>query len=72
MRRHRPRAADQPTKVAQIFFVLDVDTHQPICLTTGTSARTVAKATPALLELMSRSLSGVLRRRRLGVAALVR
>jgi len=53
MRRHRPRATDQPTKVAQIFFVLDVDTHQPICLTTGTSARTVAKATPELLELTS-------------------
>ena len=53
MRRHRPRAADKPTKVAQIFFVLDVDTHQPICLTTGTSARTVAKATPELLELTS-------------------
>lgn len=51
MRRHRSRVTDKPTKVAQLFFVLDVDTHQPVCLTTGTSARTVAQAAPNLLEL---------------------
>jgi hypothetical protein len=51
MRRHRSRATDKPTKVAQLFFVLDVDTQQPVCLTTGTSARTVTQATPDLLEL---------------------
>jgi hypothetical protein len=51
MRRHRSRATAKSTKIAQTFFVFDVDTHQPVCLTTGTSARTVTQATPELLEL---------------------
>lgn len=54
MRRHRSRATDKPTKVAQTFFVLDVDTCQPVCLTTGTSSRTVTQVTAELLELTSR------------------
>jgi len=54
MRRHRSRATAKSIKVAQSFFVLDVDTHQPVCLTTGTSSRTVTQATPELLELTSR------------------
>ena len=51
MRRHRKDDASGPTKVAQTFFVLDADTGQPVCFTTGTSARTVSQATPELLEL---------------------
>ncbi len=51
MRRHRKDDVSGPTKVAQTFFVLDVDTGQPVCFTTGTSARTVSQATPELLEL---------------------
>ena len=51
MRRHRKDDASSPTKGAQTFFVLDADTAQPVCFPTGTSARTVSPATPALLEL---------------------
>ena len=40
MRRHRKENGAKPTKVAQTFFVLDADTHQPVCFTTGTSSRT--------------------------------
>jgi hypothetical protein len=51
MRRHRKDDETKPTKVAQTFFVLDADTHQPVCFTTGTSSRTVAQATPEVLDL---------------------
>jgi hypothetical protein len=51
MRLHRQDARERPTKVAQTFFVLDVDTGQPIGLTTGTSARTAAAAAAELLKL---------------------
>ncbi len=37
-------------KTAQTFFCLDADTAQPVCFTTGSPARTVAQATPELLE----------------------
>ena len=50
MRRHRKDNETKPTKVAQTFLVLDADTHQPVCFTTGTSSRTVAQATPELLD----------------------
>lgn len=56
MRRHRKDNETKPTKVAQTFFVLDADTHQPVCFTTGTSSRTVAQATPELLDLASHIL----------------
>jgi len=63
-RRHRTDDASSPTKVAQTFFVLDAETAQPVCCTTGTAARTVSQATPALLELARAMLqpetSGVL------------
>jgi hypothetical protein len=49
MRRHRHDETVRPTNVAQTFFALDADTHQPICFTTGTSSRT---ATAAALELL--------------------
>jgi hypothetical protein len=51
MRRHRLDQAVRPTKTAQTFFVLDVDTHQPVCFTTGTSARTASNAAEELLRL---------------------
>ena len=56
MRRHRKEEHSKPTKVAQTFFVLDADTHQPVCFTTGTSSRTVAQTTPELLDLASQIL----------------
>jgi len=56
MRRHRKDKEAKPTKVAQTFFVLDADTHQPVCFTIGTSSRTVAQATPELLDLASHIL----------------
>jgi hypothetical protein len=51
MRRHRLDEAVRPTKAAQTFFVLDADTHQPVCFTTGTSARTASNAAEELLRL---------------------
>jgi len=56
MRLHRRDARERPTKTAQTFFVLDVDTGQPICFTTGTSARTTAVAAEELLKLASEIL----------------
>jgi Transposase DDE domain len=53
MRLHRHDARERPIKTAQTFFVLDVDTGQPICFTTGTSARTAAVAAEELLKLAS-------------------
>jgi hypothetical protein len=57
MRLH-PLAAqeDRPSKCAQTFFALDPDSHQPVCVTTGTSARTASQATPDLLALAERIL----------------
>ena len=37
--------------MAQTFWLLDAETRQPVCFTTATAARSVAKATPDLLEL---------------------
>jgi hypothetical protein len=53
MRLHRQDDRERPTKTAQTFFALDVDTGQPICFTTGTSARTAAAAALELLKLAS-------------------
>jgi hypothetical protein len=44
MRLHRQDDAIRPTKVAQTFFVLGVETGQPLGFTTGTAARTAAAA----------------------------
>ena len=57
MRRHRGKDRDQSTKVAQTFFALDADTHQPVCFLNTTSARTVTQATPELLQLAQRILN---------------
>ena len=51
MRLHRHDKRERPTKTAQTFFALDVETGQPICFTTGTSARTAAAAAEELLKL---------------------
>jgi hypothetical protein len=51
MRRHRHDETARPTEVAQTFFVLDADTSQPVCFTTGTSARTATAAAEELLGL---------------------
>jgi hypothetical protein len=52
-RKKNPEA--RPEKMAQTFFCLDADTQQPLCFTSGSSARTVAQATPELL-MMSASI----------------
>ena len=51
MRRRRLDEAARPTKTAQTFFALDADTHQPVCFTMGTSARTASDAAEGLLRL---------------------
>jgi hypothetical protein len=50
MRRHK-KGEGAAAKVAQTFFCLDGDTKQPVAVTTGTSARTVTRATPELLDM---------------------
>jgi hypothetical protein len=48
---HRKDGRERAIKTAQTFFILDADTGQPICFTTGTSARTAAAAAEELLRL---------------------
>ena len=50
-RRHRHRENETAVKTVQTFFCLDVDTGQPIALTTGSSSRTVTQGTMDLLDL---------------------
>jgi hypothetical protein len=50
--------APRPVKTAQLFFCLDAETHQPLAFTIGSSARTVAQATPDLLRLAADILQG--------------
>jgi hypothetical protein len=56
MRKHVEKGDRRPCKMAQTFWVLDADTHQPVCFTTGTASRSVVGATPELLELAERIL----------------
>ena len=51
MRLHRKEPTADAMKITQTFFALDGDTGQPVCFTTGTASRTVAQATPELLDL---------------------
>jgi hypothetical protein len=51
MCRYRGHETSRPFKVAQTFFCLDVDTHQPLGFTSATSALSVTQATPQLLGL---------------------
>ena len=57
MRPHRKDGRERAVKTAQTFFVLDVDTGQPVCFTTGTSARTAASAAEELLKLAGEILN---------------
>ncbi len=57
MRRYRDNKKTKSFKVAQTFFALDPDTHQPVCFTTATSARTATVATIELLELAAEILT---------------
>ena len=57
MRPHRKDARERAVKTAQTFFILDVDTGQPVCFTTGTSARTAASAAEELLKLAGEILN---------------
>jgi len=59
VRRHCKDSASKPRKTSQMFFCLDGDTEQPLCCTTGTSARTVTQATPELLHLAAQILHPV-------------
>jgi hypothetical protein len=57
MRRWRDDQKSRPYKVAPTFFVLDADTHQPLCFTTATSARTATSAASELLQLAAEILT---------------
>ena len=57
MRRYRDNQKSKPLKVAQTFFALDPDTHQPVCFTAATSARTATAAAIELLELAAEILT---------------
>ena len=62
-KRQMVRFRDDPrfkaVKVAQTFFCLDAHSSQPICFTSASSARTVAQATPELLQLAKSILSPI-------------
>jgi Transposase DDE domain len=51
MRRRCVKPTDRLRKTAQTFFVLDADTHEPICFTTGTASRTATAGAEETLEL---------------------
>ena len=51
MRQRTERKGNRPVKMAQTFWVLDADTHQPVCFTTATTARSVVDVTPELMDL---------------------
>ncbi len=57
MRRYRDNEKSKPFKVAPTFFALDADTHQPLCFTTATSARTATVAAIELLGLAAQILT---------------
>lgn len=59
MRRFRDHQRLRPMKVSPTFFVLDSDTHQPVCFTTATSARSVTTASIELLRLAAEILDPV-------------
>lgn len=56
VRMHAKKSGERPHKMAQTFWMLDADTCQPVCFTTATAARTVAQATPEMLEIASEIL----------------
>jgi hypothetical protein len=56
MRRRREGENTPATKVAQTFFLLDADSGQPVCFTTGAAARTATTAAIELLDLATEIL----------------
>lgn len=52
MRKRVEKHNSQPFKMAQTFWVLDTETFQPVCFTTGTASRSVVGATPELMDLV--------------------
>lgn len=52
MRKRVEKQNSRPFKMAQTFWVLDADTFQPVCFTTGTASRSVISATPELMDLV--------------------
>jgi hypothetical protein len=42
--------------MAQTFWLLDAETHQPVCFTTATASRSVVEATPELIDLAQQIL----------------
>lgn len=56
MVQRRPSAAEPATKQAQIFFLLDAHTRQPLCLTNASSARNLSSATQERLSLAQQIL----------------
>ena len=54
---YRDDPRSKPVKVAQTFFALDPDTHQPVCFTTATSACTATTAAIELLGLAAEILT---------------
>jgi hypothetical protein len=57
MRRYRDDEKSRPFKTGQTFFALDPHTHQPVCFTTATSARTATQAAVELLDLAAQILA---------------
>lgn len=57
MRRYRGDQHSRPMKASPTFFVLDTDTHQPVCFTTATAARSVTTASIELLGLAAEILA---------------
>jgi hypothetical protein len=51
MRERAEKGGSRPVKMAQTFWVLDADTHQPVCFITATTARSVVEVTPELMDL---------------------
>ena len=51
MRKRAEKRNSRPFKMAQTFWVLDGDTYQPVCFTTGTASQKVADVTPKLMDL---------------------
>jgi len=51
MRQRVEKGGHKPIKMAQTFWVLDADSNQPVCFTTGTAASSVVDATPELIDL---------------------
>lgn len=51
MRRHRFSTDQRAEKMSQTFFCLDAQSHQPVCFTLASAARSVGEATPEMLSL---------------------